>query len=77
VDWIADNPEAGDVIPGFAPLRKVRWAARNQGKRGGARVVYFLRLKNGEVTLLVVYAKSDRKNLSRAFLRELRELFDE
>ncbi|WP_217428362.1 hypothetical protein [Rugamonas rivuli] len=25
IDWIADNPLAGDVIPGAGGLRKVRW----------------------------------------------------
>ncbi|WP_347989667.1 hypothetical protein [Methylomonas sp. AM2-LC] len=37
--WIADNPLAGDVIPGTGGLRKVRWSAYGKGKRGGARVI--------------------------------------
>jgi mRNA-degrading endonuclease RelE of RelBE toxin-antitoxin system len=74
VDWIADHPEAGDVIPGFAPLRKIRWGSQGRGKRGGARVIYFLRKANGEIMLLTVYAKSEQENLSQAFLRELQEI---
>ena len=34
---LAANPEKGDVIPGLGGLRKVRWAAKGKGKRGGAR----------------------------------------
>lgn len=41
VDFVAHNPEAGDVIPGTGGVRKLRWARSGSGKRGGARVVYF------------------------------------
>ena len=48
IDWIASNALAGDVIPGSGSLRKVRWTRQGIGKRGGARVIYFNRLANGE-----------------------------
>jgi hypothetical protein len=41
VTWIASNPLAGDVIPGTAGLRKVRYSRQGVGKRGGVRVVYY------------------------------------
>lgn len=41
IDWIAQNPEAGDVIPGATPLRKVRWGRAGTGKRGGVRGIYY------------------------------------
>lgn len=74
VDWIAENPEAGDVMPGFTPLRKVRWSREGTGKRGGVRVIYFTALADGTVNLLIVYPKSKTETLSPAFLRELRKL---
>lgn len=40
INWLAINPEAGDVIPGSGGCRKVRWARAGMGKRGGARVIY-------------------------------------
>ena len=40
---LVKNPEAGPVIPGSGGVRKLRWAARGRGKRGGYRVVYFVR----------------------------------
>jgi len=41
VNYIACNPEAGDVIPESGGVRKVRWSRSGAGKRGGARVIYF------------------------------------
>ncbi|MGH7084196.1 MAG: addiction module toxin RelE, partial [Acetobacteraceae bacterium] len=37
VDYIARNPEAGDVIPDTGGVRKVRWRRQGMGKRGGVR----------------------------------------
>jgi mRNA-degrading endonuclease RelE of RelBE toxin-antitoxin system len=63
IDWIADHPDAGDVIPGADGARKVRWSRPGMGKRGGARVIYF-HLVNDEVVLLVMaYAKAVRANV--------------
>lgn len=77
VDWIAENPLAGDVIPGTGSLRKVRWSRAGMGKRGGARVIYFTKLANGELILLLVYAKAKFDNLRPEFLLKLKERFDE
>jgi len=64
IDWIAANPEAGDVIPGAEGARKVRWAVQGKGKRGGARVIYF-NLNADEIVLLVAaYAKADKTNIT-------------
>lgn len=64
IDWIAQHPTAGDVIPGADGARKVRWAVQGKGKRGGVRVIYF-NLSADELVLLVhVYAKADRSNLA-------------
>ena len=41
VDFIARNPEAGDLIPASGGVRKVRWGRRGSGKRGGVRIIYF------------------------------------
>lgn len=40
IDFLAENPLAGDEIPGTGGVRKVRFAASGKGKRGGARVIY-------------------------------------
>ena len=77
IDWISENPLAGDVIPGAGPLRKVRWTRQGMGKSGGARVIYFNRLASGEVVLLLVYAKAKFDNLRPEFLLQLKERFDD
>jgi mRNA-degrading endonuclease RelE of RelBE toxin-antitoxin system len=41
VDFIARNPEAGDLIQDTGGVRKVRWSRQGSGKRGGVRVIYF------------------------------------
>ena len=40
-NFLLATPDAGDVISGGSGLRKLRWAVRGRGKRGGARVIYY------------------------------------
>ena len=72
VNWIAANPEAGAIITGSGGCRKVRWATAGQGKRGGARVIYFLHT-NEVVWLLIVYKKAKFDNLPTSFVAQLRK----
>ena len=72
IDWIAANPESGAVITGSGGCRKVRWATTGQGKRGGARVIYFLHA-NDTIWLLIVYKKAKFDNLSTSFIAQLRK----
>ncbi len=76
IDWIADNPEAGDVIVGTNGLRKVRWGRAGMGKRGGARVIYFRRNARGEIVLVLVYAKAKFDNIRTEVLNRLQEKYD-
>jgi hypothetical protein len=72
VTWIANNPLSGDVIPGTGGLRKVRYTRQGTGKRGGARIIYFNVLDDGEIWLLIVYSKAKFDNLPIAFLKQLK-----
>ena len=74
--FLALNPESGDVIPGSGGLRKLRWIRAGTGKRGGVRVIYFLRTSRGEVALLTLYAKSRVGNLPPHIARQLKEAFE-
>ncbi len=76
IDWIAANADSGDVIPGSGGLRKVRWSRAGMGKRGGARVIYFIRTARGELVLVLVYAKAKFDNISTDVLKALKEKFD-
>ena len=64
VDFIAHNPEAGDVIPDSGGVRKVRWRRQGSGKRGGVRVIYFHGGGDIPLSLLMIYARARRDNLS-------------
>lgn len=76
--WLANEPEAGDVIPRSGGCRKVRWARSGMGKQGGARVIYFARLAEGELCMLLVYPKSKRDDIPAHILRQIRmELEDD
>lgn len=74
IDFIAANPEAGDVIPETAGVRKVRWARTGMGKRGGTRVIYFYHDPVRPLYLLMVYAKAQRENLTADEKRAVRKL---
>ena len=42
LQWhMAEAPDAGDIIRGSSGIRKLRWAAKGKGKRGGVRVIYY------------------------------------
>ncbi len=72
INWIAANPEAGDVIRGSGGCRKVRWTSSGQGKRGGARVIYF-NASTETIWLLIVYKKAQFDKLPTSFLVELKQ----
>jgi hypothetical protein len=43
------------------------------GKRGGVRVIYFNRLDNGVIHLLVIYAKAVRGNIPAHLLKAIKQ----
>ena len=66
IDYLAFDPLAGDEIRGTGGVRKVRFAIRERGKSGGARVIYFVYSAETPVYLLTCYAKNVRDNLTDA-----------
>ncbi len=74
--WLAANPHGGDVVPGTGGCRKVRWTRAGIGKRGGVRVIYFNRLENGVIYLLVIYAKTVRGNIPAHLLKAIQETIE-
>lgn len=75
--YVSETPDAGDVVPGSGGIRKVRWSRAGSGKSGGVRVIYFVRIAEGEVVLLTLYAKSKTDNLTAAKLKEIRRALEE
>ncbi|WP_417528887.1 transcriptional regulator [Marinomonas shanghaiensis] len=74
--WLAANPEIGDPIVGSGGCRKVRWSVAGSGKSGGVRVIYFTRLENGEIWLLVIYKKAVRESIPAHILKSIREVLE-
>jgi len=64
VQWIAQNPEAGDVIPKAEGARKVRWSLNGTGKRGGVRIIYFNQIDEGHLCLVAIYKKTKKSNMT-------------
>ena len=74
--YLAVNPDAGDVIPRSGGCRKLRWALNGRGKRGGVRIIYFLRLNSGQIVLVTMYAKNVQENIGPNLLKRLKEVFE-
>lgn len=70
---LALHPEKGDVIPGSGGLRKVRWAGKGRGKRGGVRVIYYYKNREGQIWLLTIYAKNEDENIPVSILKKIKE----
>lgn len=74
--YIAESPDAGDVVPESGGIRKVRWRRAGSGKSSGVRVIYFTRLAEDEVVLLTLYAKAKTDNITGAKLKEIRHALE-
>ena len=72
--YLIDHPDAGDVISGAGGARKLRWAAKGKGKRGGARIIYVYIVVAARIYLLRCYAKNVRTDLAEREKKELRQI---
>ena len=72
---LASQPDAGAVIPGTGGCRKLRWAARGKGRRGGSRVIYFIQLLPGRIVFVTAYSKGELEDIPREWLRRIKEAF--
>jgi hypothetical protein len=71
------RPEQGALIRGSGGLRKIRWSASGQGKRGGIRVIYFWHAGDETFYMLFAYPKNVQGDLSPGQLRTLRRLVEQ
>jgi len=67
------NPEAGDVIRGTGGVRKLRWGVAGRGKRGGIRIIYYVKAQQGQIWMLTLYAKNEEQTIPAHVLRKIRE----
>jgi len=73
---LAEAPESGAVVPGSGGVRKLRWAQPGRGKRGGIRVIYYAKTREGVIWLLTIYAKNEEENIPAHVLRKIKEELD-
>lgn len=69
---LIEQPEVGDVIPGSGGVRKLRWKAPGRGKRGGYRVIYYVKRAQSTIWMLTMYPKNVAENIPPAVLRAIR-----
>lgn len=74
IDFLAANPQAGELIVGTGGARKLRWRRPGSGKSGGFRVIAYYAGPDAPVFLLGLYAKGERANLSAAERNALRTI---
>lgn len=72
--YLMDHPDSGDVIPGSGGVRKLRWAAKGKGKRGGVRIVYLYVVVAVRIYLIRCYAKNVKTDLTADEKRQLRQI---
>ena len=73
-DHLINHPDAGDVIPGSGGVRKLRWAAKGKGKRGGARIIYLYIVVAARIYLIRCYAKNVKTDLTADERKQLRQV---
>lgn len=77
MQWsLAADPAAGDVVKGTGGVRKIRWGVAGRGKRGGVRVIYYARIRRGEIWMLTICAKNVAESIAPNVLRQIREEID-
>jgi len=77
INFIASNPERGDVISKTGGVRKIRFAREGQGKSGSYRVIYYFYDDQNPVVLFTVFGKNERSNISDAEKNALYQIIQE
>jgi hypothetical protein len=72
ITLLAADPLAGVIIPGTGGARKIRFAGRGKGKRGGYRIITFYGGEDVPLFLLNLFSKGDKVDLSAAERNQLR-----
>lgn len=75
--FLAENPEAGDVVEQTGGVRKVRWARRGGGKSGGYRVIYYYYAASIPLFALMLYPKKSKDSLTMGEKNSLKKFVGE
>jgi hypothetical protein len=70
--YLNQHPQAGDIIRDSGGVRKLRWGLAAKGKRGGLRIIYYLRSRQDEIWLLTLYPKNVVHSISGRVLKKIK-----
>ena len=68
---LLENPALGNLVRGGAGLRKLRWARKGMGKRGGIRTIYYWAVVQDRILMVFAYPKSEMEDLTDKQLADL------
>lgn len=71
VDILTTNPDLGIAMGSNCYKIRMSITSKNKGKSGGARVITYCKLEDGEVFLLDIYDKSEQVSISDTELKFL------
>lgn len=74
--FLAEHPEAGDVMEGTGGLRKVRMKLAGRGKSGGARVIYYHLESASQIRMVFVFKKDEQDNLTDDQKKQLKKIVE-
>ena len=77
IDYLAFNPEGGEVLPCTEGLRKTRWRYRHNGKARSLRVVYYFRDLNMPLYMIAVYRTGEVIRFTKREEEEMARLVNE
>ncbi|MCF0053689.1 hypothetical protein LXM25_26695 [Dyadobacter sp. LJ53] len=68
---LRDNPITGNEV--FKNCYKIRFAikSKGKGKSSGGRLITYVQVTNGRVYLLAIFDKSEKENVTDAYLKQL------
>jgi len=75
-DALMERPERGAVVPGSGGVRKLRWGQPGRGKRGGVRIIYYVKGHEGAIWMLTIYAKNEEQSIPAHVLRKIKKEID-
>ncbi|WP_387463215.1 type II toxin-antitoxin system RelE/ParE family toxin [Photorhabdus sp. RM323S] len=54
--------------------KKIRWGRKGMGKRGGVRVIYYVRMLSGRLYLVFAYPKNEQEDLTQDQKAQLKKV---
>lgn len=73
---IMSNPDGPPVVSGTGGLRKLRFGAEKQGKRGGDRICYAYFPDHGIVLMVMAYGKNRKDTLSASEIQGIKKFLN-